>query len=85
MMLIKRCKFCDIATNDPAFGYATIDEHTEKEHFLPSSEPGDKYLRDNAAKEGLTYTDYCKKYGLLSPTYERQIRRREVPLDMSNG
>ena len=38
-------------------------------------------LREAAKQEGLTYKEFCDKYGILTPYKEREIRRREVPLD----
>ncbi len=41
----------------------------------------DQFFLRKAKEEGLTYNQFCRKYGIIGPSQERQIRRREVPLD----
>jgi len=40
----------------------------------------ESFLRQAAKKEGLTWHQYCAKYGIIDDSDERQIRRHEVPL-----
>lgn len=47
----------------------------------PNSTDTELFIREAVKAEGLTYHAWCKKYGIISPAKERQIRRHEVPLD----
>lgn len=38
----------------------------------------EQYLRDAARDEGLSYHDFCQKYGIVGPSQARKQRRHEV-------
>jgi len=38
-------------------------------------------LRDDAKREGLSFNQYCHKYGIVGPAQRLQIKRHEVPLE----
>src|SRR5438034_3908624 len=38
----------------------------------------ERFLEDAARREGLTYHQFCQKYGIVGPSQERRIRRHEV-------
>ena len=39
----------------------------------------EQFFRDAAAKEGLSFHNWCDKYGIVDNAMTRQIRRHEVP------
>lgn len=53
-----------------------MDELTDADKKGASA---DELLREQAAREGLTYDEFCRKYGLMGPSQERRMRRHEVP------
>lgn len=38
----------------------------------------ERFIQEAAKAEGLTYHQWCKKYGIISPAQERRIRRHEL-------
>ena len=38
------------------------------------------FFRKAAEKEGLSYTDWCRKYGVMCDADDQKIRRHEVPI-----
>ena len=41
---------------------------------------GEDLMRADAESLGLTWNEYCVKYGLVGPAQERRARRHELPL-----
>lgn len=41
-------------------------------------EAAETILREEADRMGLTYREYCKRYGLVSPALERRIKKHEA-------
>ena len=40
----------------------------------------DLFLKEHAEEEGLSWSEFCDKYGIIDENQERQIRKNEVPL-----
>lgn len=38
----------------------------------------EQFLRDAARDEGVSYHDFCEKYGIVGPSQARKLRRHEV-------
>ena len=43
-----------------------------------SDAAAERFLRDAAFDEGLTYHQFCDKYGIVDDALARQVRRHEV-------
>lgn len=48
------------------------------------SADAEQFLRKDAERNGMTFNEYCKQWGLVGPSQERQHRRHEVPLETGN-
>lgn len=50
-------------------------------YYTKVDEPTEKFFRQAAINEGLTYTAWCKKYGILDGAALAKIHRHEVSLE----
>ena len=47
-------------------------------YYTKADEAANAFFREAARSEGLSYNDWCKKYGILSPSGLERIEQHEI-------